>query len=169
MRRIAYTLLATFVVCSLACQEPQPRLNAPPHGNPNSTSDLQGMYTYMIDNALLSDMSISDMHFMPHRPILNTLGKQRLNRLVSLVEAYGGTIRLSSNVEDEDLLQARLDMIHAYLADAGTDLDQIQVKLDLPGGHGLQSDEILLIRENIGVYKPGDAADADSELGGDSE
>ena len=37
------------------CNTPGARLNAPPHGRACETSDLQGTYTYMGDNALLAD------------------------------------------------------------------------------------------------------------------
>ena len=93
------TLCATICAALLAagCSTSSPRLNAPPHGVAESVHDMRGTFVYMTDNALLADMSVSDMHFLPHRAMLTTLGTQRLNRLAQLINAYGGVIRFNSN------------------------------------------------------------------------
>lgn len=136
------------------CQSTSPRLNAPPHGSAESVHDMQGVFSYMTDNALLADMSVSDMHFLPHRALLSTLGQQRLSRLAQLINAYGGTIRFNSNLEDEALLDKRSSTIVEYLAELGLDTSSEIVTRDIRGGSGMDASEVILIKVNEGTYDP---------------
>lgn len=129
------------------CNQPKAaRLNAPPHGYAEKTVDSQGTFVYMTDNALLADMSVSDMHFLPHRAKLTTLGRERVCRLAQLVEAHGGSIRLSSDLADEPLVNQRLETVRELLAKSGLTLGTDTVVLDLPGGEGIRAGDALAIR-----------------------
>jgi hypothetical protein len=149
-------LVVTAALCLLAagCNTPGTRMNAPPHGQAYQTNDLQGTYTYMADNALLADMTLGDMHFLPHRAMLNDLGEKRLSRLVSLMEAYGGTIRFNTELMDEDLIAERTETIIDFLARAGVDTTCEVVVRDIPGGRGMQATEAILIKAEEGTYNP---------------
>jgi len=136
------------------CNSPAQRLNAPPHGQALRTSDMQGTFTYMADNALLADMTISDMHFLPHRAALNDLGVQRLSRLASLLEAYGGTIRFNTDLTDKELVSRRIEAVRDFLAEAGIDTTREVVVRDIPGGEGMAATEALLIKQHEGTYQP---------------
>jgi hypothetical protein len=152
-----YRLLIVTVVVSLlvaGCNQPGARLNAPPHGQPYQTADLQGTFTYMADNALLADMTVSDMHFLPHRSLLNDLGVQRLSRLAALMDAYGGTIRFNTELTDEDLIARRTGVIMDFLAQAGVDTTREVVVQDMPGGVGMPATEAILIKAEEGTYNP---------------
>lgn len=151
-RTLALVMLSVALVP--ACNSPQARLNAPPHGTPVETVDSQGTLVYMADNALLADMTISDMHFVPHRAILTSLGEERLCRLASLLEVYGGTVRFDSDLTDEELLAARTRAIRDFLAECGLDTTAQAVTVDMPGGEGLTAAEAVLIRLNEGMYRP---------------
>jgi len=96
------------------------------------------MYVYMTDNALLADMTVTDVHFLPHRPLLNELGRERLARLASLIQAYGGQVRLDTDSPDEALVNARLNTIADFLRDAGLDTGQALVVRDQAGGRGMR-------------------------------
>lgn len=152
---IRVTLSACVLAAALlGCNSPGQRLNAPPHGEAQSTSDLQGTFVYMHDNALLANMTVGDRHFMPHRPALNTTGVERLSRLASLMEAYGGTIRFDTEETDEKLNHARLKAIRDFLAEAGIDTTAETVTMDLAGGDGMDAREAILIRAHEGTYSP---------------
>lgn len=146
---------AAFPIALIAgCQDPNARLNAPPHGDePAATNEMQGTYAYMQDAALLADMSLSDVHFLPHRALLTSLGEQRLSRLALLVKEYGGSIRLSSDITDTTLLNKRVDSVVAFLTEAGVDMSPQTVVQDVPGGRGMTASEVLLILTNEGQYK----------------
>lgn len=146
---------AACVAGLLGCNQPDSRMNAPPHGMAENVHEMQGTYTYMADNAMLADMSISDMHFLPHRAQLSSTGEQRVARLAELMRAYGGTLRLSSNrAKDDGLLQQRAAAVRARLAECGLDTTQELLVQDMPGGSGMDATQAILIRNHLGVFKP---------------
>lgn len=153
MRPALIGTVALCVVCG-ACQKPASRLNAPPHGVTENANELRDMYDQMTDNALLADMSMSDVHFLPDRAALNTLGQERLHRLVELMKMYGGAIRFNTAATDEVLVQGRTKAIVAYLATTGIDSTAELLVRDLPGGRGLDAGEAILIKANEATYKP---------------
>jgi len=167
MRRKVVCAAALSALLAAACNSPQPRLNAPPHGVAEKTSPMQTMYSHMVDNALLADMTVSDMHFLPHRAILNTVGQQRLSRLATLMDAYGGTIRFNTDEADAELVDARLAAIVAFLRDAGIDTSTEVVIHDLPGGSGMDAGQAILIKVHEATYKPRTKSEKSSESSGE--
>lgn len=153
-------LSGTLLGLSTGCNSPHERMNAPPHGTTEKTSEMQGTFVYMSDNAMLADMSVTDSHFLPHRPQLSTLGEQRVARLAELMNAYGGVIRLSSASADRDLLAKRKEALIKYLAEMDVDTTTEIVSSELPGGRGMDAAEAILIRKSEGMYKAGDNKDA---------
>lgn len=145
MKSLLLPALAVCLVCN-ACQRAAPRLNAPPHGLPEQSSELQDTYLYMVDNGLLEDMTISDIHFTPHRPALNTLGEERLCRLAGLLEVYGGVVRFNTSIPDVNLVQQRTDAIRAFLNEQGVDTTTEVLTRDLPGGRGMDAKQAILIK-----------------------
>ncbi|MGE3180741.1 MAG: hypothetical protein AB7N71_03865 [Phycisphaerae bacterium] len=143
-------------VLALGCRSANSRLNAPPHGaQAEGPPDLQGTYVYMADNALLESMEVSDYHFLPHRDILTTLGKQRLNRLASLIEEYGGTIRFNTTLADDILVQNRTQSIIEYLQEIGVDTGTTMVSRESYEDTGTHAaDEAILIKVMEGTYRP---------------
>lgn len=151
-RQIA--LIAATVTLIAGCNSPQARLNAPPHGAPPDTAETQGTFVYMADNALLSDMSVSDMHFMPHRAMLTSVGEERVARLVSLMDAYGGDVRLSTDLEDQQLVNARRRVLTEFLTECGVENAASRVVLDMPGARDMWAAEAIEIRVHEGTYSP---------------
>lgn len=154
MRRMLTGCTVSLAVFA-GCNEPEKRLNAPPHGEPYKTADSQGTLVYMADNATLADMSMNDAHFLPHRASLNGLGLERISRLAQLIQAHGGTIRLNTDECAEGLTSQRMQSIRDFLSEAGVTVAGDAVVCDMPGGEGLGAAENMLIRTNEGMYKPG--------------
>lgn len=152
-RLLLCTAAAAGLFCG-ACQEPAPRLNAPPHGTAEKISALQAEYRHMVDNALLTDRVVSDVHFVPHRALLNALGEERLARLAAVLELYGGTIHVSSDVTDSKLLADRIDQVRNYLSEAGIDTADDVVVAGLPDSRGMDAGQAILIKTNEGTYVP---------------
>jgi hypothetical protein len=161
-----HPLLWTAAVCVLcgACQGPPDRLNAPPHGLTEDTSPMRDMYEHMVDNEVLADMTISDIHFLPHRARLNRLGEERLGRLAGLMELYGGTIRFNTSVTDETLLQQRTEAIMAFLDEEGIDTTAEVLVRDLPGGRGMDAVQAIKIKVKSEKDQPKDK-DGDTSSG----
>lgn len=149
---LAITLTIAVAAAAGCASDPKQRLNAPPHGEPTKTSDLQGTFVYMNDNALLANMTVCDMHFHAHRASLNGAGVERLSRLASLIETYGGSIRFDTRCEDESLNKKRLETIREFLTEAGIDTSADVVKADIAGGEGMDATEAVMIRAKEGTY-----------------
>lgn len=146
-------VIAASAMVATGCNQPHERLNSPPHGRAEKSVDMQGTFVYMNDNALLANMTVCDMHFMPHRAKLNGQGVERLSRLASLLEAYGGTIRFDTRCEDESLNKQRLEVIHDFLAETGIDTTSEVVRADVAGGEGMEATEAIMIRVKEGMYQ----------------
>ncbi|QOJ14259.1 MAG: hypothetical protein HRU75_06245 [Planctomycetia bacterium] len=154
--RLRFTLLATVAgLAAAGCNSPDARLNAPPHGKAEETSDLQGTLVYMSDNAMLADMHMSDHHFLPHRAMLTSLGEERLSRMAQLMQSYGGDLRYSSNLAaDAPLRKQRVDTLVQFLNEVGIPVTADAVRDDMPGGRGMDAGSAVLIKMNEGTYKP---------------
>ncbi|MFO0838242.1 MAG: hypothetical protein U1D55_06910 [Phycisphaerae bacterium] len=149
-------MLAPLTACLVltGCMEPTARLNAPPHGRAERVTDMQGTFQYMSDNALLSSMTVSDIHFLPNRSQLSDLGRERLCRLVALMESYGGVIRFNTDEPDQALVDQRTQAIMQFLAESGVDTKKEVVRRDMSGGRGMPADEAILIKFVEGSYRP---------------
>jgi hypothetical protein len=145
MRFLLVCTVAVSVV-SFGCQQPTARLNAPPHGVAERTSDLRPTFAHMMDNALMEDMTISDIHFHPHRDELNSLGKERLKRLAWIMNEHGGTIRFNTRTDNESRVERRADNVVIYLSELGVDTTRDVIRVDVPGGRGVDATRAILIK-----------------------
>lgn len=100
-------------------------------------------FTYMVDNAILKDMSVADVHFVAHTSELNGIGAARLERMATLLNTYGGTVRYETTLDDESLISERLSHIREFLDVVGCDLERVQFALMPPGGRGLPGREAV--------------------------
>ncbi|MCH7729380.1 MAG: hypothetical protein IH991_23325 [Planctomycetes bacterium] len=96
-------------------------------------------FTYMADNALMQDMSIAEIHFVPHTRELSGTGIARLDRMALLLDTYGGTVRYETFATDEAFVQKRLDHVHEYLATTGCDMSRVEVRAMMSGGRGMSA------------------------------
>lgn len=147
-------ILAAVVISG--CASSNTDVAAAPEDDQSPEAYKQGYdltYAHMTENALLADMSMSDYHFLPDRPLLTSLGQQRLSKLAALIKEYGGSIRLSTDATDEALVAARVTLVRDFLGEAGLSTTEEHVKRDLPGGHGMDSAQVILIHKNEGSYK----------------
>ncbi len=98
---------------------------------------------YMVDNAILHDMSIADIHFVPHTDELSGTGVARLDRLAVLLDSYGGTVRYDTGLHDDDLIEQRIEHVREYLAMTGCDTDRFTVAAQLSGGRGMPATDAI--------------------------
>jgi hypothetical protein len=102
----------------------------------------------MVDNAILRDMSVADIHFIPHSNELSGIGVARLDRLARLLQVYGGTVRYETLIVDETLIEQRLDHVREYLSLAGCDMDRLEFKATMSGGRGLPGGEAVEVMQH---------------------
>ena len=112
-----------------------------------SRSSYGDHFKYMVDNAILSDMSIADIHFVSHTTELSGVGAVRLERIAKLLNTYGGTIRYETAISDEAMLAKRMDHAREFLVLSGCELDHIDIEVSAPGGLGMSG------REGVAKYQ----------------
>lgn len=161
-RSVLFAAVAGCLVLTLGCYPPASRLNAPPQGDSPRPSELQEPFTYMVDNAMLADMSLTDIHFVPHTAELNALGAHRLDRYARLLDMYGGTLRYDTTLTDEDLVAARIKHVKDFLATTEIEPGRIEVTKDLAGGRGMTAERAIIVLDNWRY--PSDAWSASPEL-----
>lgn len=110
--------------------------------------NAEARYQAMMDNALVSDMSMADIHFVPHTTVLNALGEQRLRRYADLLMFEGGTLYLETTSTDEAMHQARIASIGNFLASAGIEDDRIAVAVGIRAGRGIAAVEAIQVKQN---------------------
>jgi len=143
------TLCLTLIVATaltVGCYEPASRLNSPPQGDSPRPHPMQEAYVYMVDNAMVADMALADIHFVPHSPELNSLGARRLDRYAALLEIYGGTLHYDTGMGDSELINSRISRMKDFLATTGIESDRIKVEEGLASGRGLIAPEAIVVR-----------------------
>lgn len=144
-------VIAWSLACGLGllagCTEPGQRLNAPPQGATERPNKMQDQYVYMNDNAMLQEMSMSSVHFVPHRPELNALGMRRLSRYAELMKEYGGTLHYDGVKDPDALADGRKDCIRAYLVSSGLEPGSFNVERGISGGDTFRASEASTIRD----------------------
>ncbi len=137
-----HVLPAAICLALVGCQEPAQRLNAPPQGHTDRPAESQAFYTYQVDNALMSDMSIADVHFVAHTGELNSLGTTKLARMAKLIATYGGTVRYSTLSKDQTLVDQRLAHVKEFLGTTGIDLTNVDVTVAQAGASHTSAEQI---------------------------
>jgi hypothetical protein len=139
-------VLVGMVFVAVGCNQPSQRLNAPPQGVCENTSTLQDSFVYMVDNEMLEDESLADIHFVPHSAELNGLGARRLERYARLLKVYGGSVRYATSMIDDRLVEQRMASIRDYLSTTGIAAERIKLSKDLPGGLGMTAREAIVAK-----------------------
>ncbi|HUN80833.1 MAG TPA: hypothetical protein VMV81_04910 [Phycisphaerae bacterium] len=118
----------------------KPRLNSPPQGYAEPHHAMASYYAYHNDQGMLADMSIADIHFIPHSDRLSATGQARLERYAELLADTGGTLRFDTKVNDDDLVRARLIAANSFLAELEC-THPILVAVGGAGGRGMTAQE----------------------------
>ncbi len=112
----------------------------------------------MVDNAILHDMSIADIHFIPHSIELSGTGVARLDRMSLLLDTYGGTVRYETVLMDDDMIASRLEHAREYLDLTGCDMSRVELKVLLSAGRGIPATDALQAEENLDAQRGNNAA-----------
>ncbi len=136
--------VAIVILLAGACQEETRRLHAPPQGPSDRQHPMQANLVRMADNAKLSDMCVADGDFIPHTAQLSGTGEWHLNRFAELLLNIGGTIHYETSAHtDDDLIDARVRTVEAFLADAGLDMAKVTVKAGMNRGRESRASEAI--------------------------
>ena len=145
MRSKHRTILAVCLLSAVsapACIPPdKERLNSTPQGYAEPHHSMASEYAYHNDQAMLADMSIADIHFLPHSPQLSATGQARLERYAELLATSGGTVHYDPTIRDEALINARVASANVFLNGTPACPQNIHVALGLTGGRGMTAAE----------------------------
>lgn len=120
------------------------RLNSPPQGESEQALTVLGEnYAYHNDQGMMADMSIADLHFVPHGTELSGVGIARLERYAELLASAGGTIRYATTIKDPEIAIARVAVANEFLRHSIPGSRPLQVVLGLPGGRGMSAKEAI--------------------------
>ncbi len=103
----------------------------------------------MGDNAMLHDMAMAEIHFVPHTTELNTLGERRLERYARLLSDSGGTLSFQSSTTDKEFNEARVASITRFLAEAGIARERITAQVGLRKSTGMRAEEAIQVMERV--------------------
>lgn len=101
----------------------------------------------MVDNAMLQDMSVAAIHFVPHTSTLNSLGELRLQRYADLLRHRGGTLYYQTATMDQEFNDARLASVSTFLAGTEIGGDRISIQSGLSVGRGMTAVEAIQVKE----------------------
>jgi hypothetical protein len=133
-----------FCILIIGCQDNAPR-------EPNErviNSQLVRSYNDMaIQNAIVSQHTLFPYHFVANGAELNELGQRDLAALISHFIKYPGHLNIRRSKTAADLYEARINMVHEKLLEAGIDMKRISISDGMPGGSGITSERMLVILE----------------------
>ena len=147
-----YILTAFFVVSAtyiVGCTYTYDKLDPePPMSRRAKDSDCADWFDAQADNATLTSMAVADVHFVPYRAQLNSLGRSHVTAIASYLERYGGDVTLESQQADAVVTQQRLENIREFLVAQGLDPEQLTITIGLARGRGQDASEAALFYEN---------------------
>ncbi len=123
--------------------------------------------SYMVDNAIMNDMSVADIHFVRHTSELNSTGTARLDRMARLLDVYGGQVRYEATSPDDEIVKERIEHIREYLVLAGCSMERIDVAVMRAGGRGMPGQEaVRKYQESLTRDGSGESGDSTSNAAG---
>jgi hypothetical protein len=140
------TMIMTVLFCilTIGCQE-EVQKNSDDH---LINSQLVRSYNDIaMQNAIISQHTLFPYHFVENGAELNELGQRDLAALTSHFIKYPGHLNIRRHNTAADLYEARVNVVHKRLLDAGIDMGRISISDDMPGGAGITSERVLIILE----------------------
>ena len=116
----------------------------PPATRQRSDWPSSASFQTQADNAVLSSMTVADIHFVPYHAELNSLGRTRLTAIASYLEQYGGQVILDSSHSDKLTQQKRLATVRQFLLGQGLDDENLAITTGLTRGRGQDATEATL-------------------------
>ncbi len=119
----------------------------PPEYVEATQKNYKARFAHSTDNALMHDMVISDIHFVPHTSELSGSGVAKLDRLAPMLDTYGGVLNYDTDMTDKSLTQARIQHVREYLALAGCSMEKVEVKPGLAQGRGVPAERAMQVEQ----------------------
>ncbi len=152
----AMIMISIFLVAG--CQQRSERLNAPPQGEAFHRNPMAEYFDTMVTSSAHEDLTVADFHFVGTSDELSGVGEYRLDQLVGFFTTYGGALRYDTHLQDNKLVQQRLERLENYLADAGCDMDRCSVRVGMAASVGMSAQQAIKAQSAGLAPDTGDAA-----------
>ena len=119
----------------------------PPMARRATDCPASANFAAQADNAILTSMTVADVHFVPYRPELNCLGRSHLTAIASYLEQYGGEVTFDCQKAAPIVRQQRLENVRHFLEGQGLDPELLTIVTALARGRGQGADEAALFYE----------------------
>ena len=133
-----------FCILTVGCQED---MEESPNNHLINSQLVNSYNDIAMQNAIVSQHTLFTYHFVTNGAELNELGRRDLAALTSHFMNHAGHLNVRRQNTPADLYEARVNLVHARLQEAGIDMERMSISDDMPGGTGMTSERILVILE----------------------
>ena len=139
-------MIMTVIFCVLivGCQE---NMEKSPNDHRINSQLIKSYNDIAMQNAIVSQHTLFPYHFVTNGAELNELGQRDIAALTSHFIKYPGKLNIRRHNTDADIYEARVNLVHERLQEAGIDMERIRISDNMPGGSGITSERILIILE----------------------
>ncbi len=133
-----------FCILTIGCQE---NMEEGPNKHLINSQLINSYNDIAMQNAIVTQHTLFPYHFVTNGAELNELGRRDLAALTSHFMNHAGHLNIRWQNTPADIYEARVNMVHARLQEAGIDMERMTISDDMPGGTGITSERILVILE----------------------
>lgn len=133
-----------FCILTIGCQED---MEESPNNHLINSQLVNSYNDIAIQNAIVSQHTLFPYHFVTNGAELNELGRRDLAALTSHFMNHAGHLNIRRQNTPADVYEARVNLVHERLQEAGIDMERMSISDDMPGGTGITSERILVILE----------------------
>jgi len=133
-----------FCILTIGCQE---NMEESPNKHLINSQLVNSYNDIAMQNAIVTQHTLFPYHFVTDGAELNELGRRDLAALTSHFMNHAGHLNIRRQNTPADIYEARVNMVHARLQEAGIDMERMSISDDMPGGSGITSERILVILE----------------------
>lgn len=144
MKLSMITMIVLFCILTVGCQE---NMEESPNKHLINSQLIKSYNDIAMQNAIVSQHTLFPYHFVTNGAELNELGQKDLAALTSHFIKHPGHLNIRRHISTADLYEARVNMVHERLQEAGIDMERISISDDMPGGSGVASERVLIILE----------------------
>ncbi len=137
-------MIVLFCILIVGCQE---NMEESPNNHLVNSQLIKSYNDIAMQNAIVSQHTLFPYHFVTNGKELNELGQKDLAALTSHYLKYPGRLNIRRHNTAVNLYEARVNLVHERLQEAGIDMERVQISDNMPGGSGMTSERIIIILE----------------------
>ena len=144
MKLSMITMTVLFCILIVGCQK---NMEESPNKHLINSQLVNSYNDIAMQNAIVTQHTLFPYHFVTNGAELNELGRRDLAALTSHFMNHAGHLNIRRQNTPVVLYEARVNLVHARLQEAGIDMGRMSISDDMPGGTGITSERILVILE----------------------